>query len=92
MYSVLGSVKMGGAEGIMNTAFFKVIDFQKLFNKELKPPFTPEVVNEIDTKYVPKAFLDAEAKDSFSEPKKKGEHHQNFDDFTFKGESAMGSD
>lgn len=87
----LGSLQAGGPSAIKRTAFFSVIDFDKLMEKALPPPFTPEVVNELDTKYVPKAFLDAEAKDSFSE-KKKGEQHQNFDAFTFAGESALGGD
>ena len=88
--SRLGSEACGGATGIKNTAFFSVIDFDKLFRKELPPPFTPEVANEFDTKYVPKAFLDAEAKDSFAEPKRRGQQAQNFDAFTFVGDSALG--
>src|SRR5688572_23782299 len=52
-----------GAREIMNSEFFSVIDFDALLRRELAPPFTPEVVNEFDTKYVPKAYLQAEAKD-----------------------------
>jgi serine/threonine protein kinase len=85
----LGAAAAGGPEAIKQTAFFRTIDFDKLMAKELPPPFTPEVQNELDTKYVPKAFLDAEARDSATE-KKKGTEHQNFDAFTFAGESAMG--
>ncbi len=40
--------------------------------QELPPPFVPDMKFEFDTKYVPKAYLKAEAKDSFTEaPKKK---------------------
>jgi hypothetical protein len=84
----LGSKQMGGAQSIMSTPFFSVIDFDALLRKEIEPPFKPDVVNEFDTKYVPKTFLDAEAKDSLAESKK-GEH-QNFDAFTFAGENVMG--
>ena len=52
----LGSGISGGAE-IMKSAFFSVIDFDKLLKREIKPPFTPEVVNEFDTKYVPKGNI-----------------------------------
>ena len=33
----------------------------------------PDVKNEFDTKYVPKAYLKVEAKDSFAEAPKRGE-------------------
>ena len=59
----LGSVKAGGAQGIKNSSFFSTIDFDKLYDKEITPPFKPDVTNEFDTKYVPKAFLDADAKE-----------------------------
>lgn len=85
----LGSGEFGAKE-IMNTEFFQTIDFDLLFKRELKPPFTPEVVNEFDTKYVPKAYLQAEAKDSFDEkPKKKGDKTPVFEDFTFQGAKKL---
>jgi serine/threonine protein kinase len=85
----LGSGPAGGKE-IMKSAFFSVIDFDKLFRRELKPPFQPEVVNEFDTKYVPKAYLQAEAKDSMDEkPKKRGEKNPTFEAFTFAGEKTL---
>jgi len=39
-----------GAEEIMKTAFFSVLDFNALYRREIAPPFTPEVTNEFDTK------------------------------------------
>ncbi len=73
----------------------QVIDFDALYRREIPPPFAPEVANEFDTKYVPKAYLQAEAKDSFDEvpagSKKKGAaQQQNFEAFTFAGGSALG--
>ena len=56
----LGSVNKSGVSGaaaIKSTAFFSTIDFDALLAKEIAPPFVPEVVNEFDTKYVPKAYL-----------------------------------
>ncbi len=86
----LGSGESGARE-IMNSDFFSVLDFDALFRREIQPPFTPEVVNEFDTKYVPKAYLQAEAKDSFDEPAKgkKAEKNENFEAFTFAGGSAL---
>jgi serine/threonine protein kinase len=86
--------RLGSGEGfgkeVMNSDFFKVIDFDALFRRELAPPFQPDVANELDTKYVPKAYLQAEAKDSFDDTKgKKGKEQQNFEAFTFAGGSAL---
>lgn len=77
-----------GAKDIMETAFFSTIDFDALLRKELVPPFKPDVVNEFDTKYVPKTYLQAEARDSDVE-KKKGEVNPEFEAFTFRGEGAL---
>lgn len=86
----LGSRPNGqGAMDIKSTKFFSSIDFDLLFNKEIRPPFTPEVTNEFDTKYVPKSYLAAEAKDSYAEPMKRG-HKEKFDAFTFEGEKNLG--
>jgi hypothetical protein len=77
-----------GAQDIKDCAFFASIDFEALDRKEIPPPFRPEVVNELDTKYVPKTYLQAEAKDSFVE-NKKGDQNPNFEAFTFGGESTL---
>ncbi|CAE7364614.1 pkgB [Symbiodinium microadriaticum] len=77
-----------GARDIMESAFFSSIDFDALNRRELAPPFRPDVVNELDTKYVPKTYLQAEARDSVVE-KKRGEVNPNFEAFTFRGDSAM---
>jgi hypothetical protein len=80
-----------GAKDIMTTAFFSVIDFDQLNRREVKPPFKPDVSSELDTAYVPESLLKTEAKDSFSEPSKKGEKNPEFEAFTFKGDSALDS-
>ena len=77
-----------GAKDIMECPFFATIDFAALNRKEIPPPFRPEVINELDTKYVPKTYLQAEAKDSFVE-NKKGDVNPNFEAFTFAGESSL---
>ena len=53
--------------------------------------YTVEVTNEFDTKYVPKAYLQAEAKDSVVErmPNKKTTRNTGtFEAFTFAGEQS----
>lgn len=76
-----------GAKDIMESSFFASIDFDALYRKEVPPPFRPEVINELDTKYVPKTYLQAVAKDSFVE-NKKGDVNPNFEAFTFAGEQS----
>ena len=80
-----------GASAIRQTPFFAPIDFEKLLRREVVPPFTPEVTNELDTKYVPKAYLQAEAKDSMVEkPRGRGkDQNPNFEAFTFAGEKRL---
>eukprot|EP00600_Ochromonadales_sp_CCMP1393_P003680 CAMPEP_0174994864 /NCGR_PEP_ID=MMETSP0004_2-20121128/23875_1 /TAXON_ID=420556 /ORGANISM="Ochromonas sp., Strain CCMP1393" /LENGTH=713 /DNA_ID=CAMNT_0016249153 /DNA_START=54 /DNA_END=2195 /DNA_ORIENTATION=+ len=78
------------AKEIMSTAFFSVIDFDALMKRELPPPFKPDVTGELDTKYVPKSYLQAEAKDSIDESsKKKKDKNPTFDAFTFQGERTL---
>lgn len=78
------------ATEIMNSAFFRTIDFGALYRREIEPPFKPEVIDEMDTKYVPSAMLQTEAKDSFVEAPKKGEN-LNFGGFTYMGGGATDS-
>jgi hypothetical protein len=80
-----------GARDIMQSSFFSTINFDALMARELPAPFKPDVVNELDTKYVPKTYLQSEARDSLVE-KKKGEVNPQFEAFTFSGDSAMGDD
>eukprot|EP01039_Chlorochromonas_danica_P011443 gene11443-12795_t len=83
-----------GAEEVKGSGFFRVINFDALFRREVTPPFIPEVVNEFDTKYVPKAYLQAEAKDSVDETAKKRsgkkkEQNPAFEQFTFSGDRSL---
>lgn len=83
-----------GAQDIIESDFFKVIDFDKLYRREIPPPFVPEVANEFDTKYVPKVYLQADAKDSMSDEKPagkkgRGDHNPVFEEFTFAGEKHL---
>ena len=48
----------GGAEKIKSHPFFKDVDWEKALNKELMPPFIPNLSNELDLKYFDKGFTD----------------------------------
>ena len=39
------------SDEIRNSAFFKEVDFEKVYNKQYKPPFKPRLNGELDLKY-----------------------------------------
>ena len=39
------------SDEIRNSAFFKEVDFEKVYNKEYRPPFKPRLNGELDLKY-----------------------------------------
>ena len=81
-----------GAEQIMRHSFFASIEWEALMQRQMKPPFQPDVTNEQDTKYVPSAYLKLEAKDSIVKPTPGGagaSARGNWDEFTYSGESAL---
>jgi hypothetical protein len=53
-----------GAADIQNHSWFTGLDWDKLFAKEVSPPWTPDVKNVMDFKYVPKRLQAADARDS----------------------------
>ena len=52
--------RLGGgpndAKDIMDHAFFSSIDWSKLVQKKIPPPFKPQVESDIDTRYFDKMF------------------------------------
>ena len=82
-----------GANEIMSSPFFSVIDFEALFRKEIVPPFKPDVSGTQDTKYVPRVFLDSKAVDSMdvtnTTAKHKSVQNPQFESFTYAGESNL---
>ena len=55
----------GGAEKIKNHSYFKGINWEKAWNKELTPPFIPDIKDDLDLKYFDKGFTE-ENLESFS--------------------------
>jgi len=82
-----------GALDIMSNPFFASIDFVKLFNREITPPYKPEVITEQDTKYVPKFFLDTKAVDSVAKNSNGTGNKNNtqFESFTYAGDNQIDS-
>uniref|UniRef100_A0A8C4GEY5 non-specific serine/threonine protein kinase n=1 Tax=Dicentrarchus labrax TaxID=13489 RepID=A0A8C4GEY5_DICLA len=71
-----------GAEEIKRHGFFSTIDWNKLFRRELKPPFRPAVARPDDTFYFDSEFTSRTPKDSPGVPPSAGAH-QLFRGFSF---------
>jgi hypothetical protein len=78
-----------GAKSIMESAFFAEVNFESVFRMELPIPFKPDVSGELDTKYVPKAYLMAAAEDSMSDSKPVAPAEADFKEFSYLGEQAV---
>ena len=78
--------RLGGgptdAQEIKCHPFFSNIDWEKLYERKLEPPFRPQLKDGDDTKYFDEEFTSERAVDSFAEVIDK-EENQNFDDFDF---------
>ena len=85
--SRLGSEE-NGAKAIMNSPFFAPVNFDQVYNKEVPVPFLPDVSGESDTKYVPKAYLMAQAENSICEIKPAPGLDANFNEFSYAGENS----
>ncbi|TSM77439.1 Ribosomal protein S6 kinase alpha-1 [Bagarius yarrelli] len=71
-----------GAEEIKRHSFFSTIDWNKLFRREIKPPFKPAVARPDDTFYFDSEFTSRTPKDSPGIPPSAGAH-QLFRGFSF---------
>uniref|UniRef100_A0AAR2K9S4 Ribosomal protein S6 kinase n=1 Tax=Pygocentrus nattereri TaxID=42514 RepID=A0AAR2K9S4_PYGNA len=71
-----------GAEEIKRHTFFSTIDWNKLFRREIKPPFRPAVARPDDTFYFDSEFTSRTPKDSPGVPPSAGAH-QLFRGFSF---------
>lgn len=75
--------KEGGPKDIIESEFFSCIDFNLLYKKQVQPPYLPEVTSPMDTRYVPRAYLFADARDSVAEVPKPEPAPNTFSDFTY---------
>lgn len=80
-----------GLDEIKLQPFFSNIDFDKLFRKEIIPPFRPAVTKMDDTYYFDKEFTNREAKDSPAVPPSAGANLL-FRGFSYVAPSLMSPD
>ena len=80
-----------GADEILNHPFFNSIDWPRLLNKEIQPPFNPGV-GEIDTRYAPKQQNDITPRDREMSVSKNGPTTNDFDGFSFVGRAPSFGD
>lgn len=79
---------VGGVSKIKNHPYFEGVDWDKAWNRELKPPFIPDLdddENELDLKYFDKGFTD-ERIESYCEEEPSSQNNI-FKGFTFVNES-----
>ncbi len=53
-----------GVKMIKNHPFFSSIDWDAILEKKIKPPFTPKIKSEFDTRYIDPEFTSCTPKDS----------------------------
>ena len=56
-----------GVKMIKNHPFFSTIDWNAILEKKIKPPFTPKIKSEFDTRYIDPEFTSCTPKDSYAE-------------------------
>lgn len=57
---------VNGVNDIKQHSFFKTIDWEAIYEKQIKPPFIPKIQNDLDTKYIDREFTDCSPKDSIN--------------------------
>ncbi|XP_072277567.1 ribosomal protein S6 kinase alpha-1 isoform X4 [Pyxicephalus adspersus] len=80
-----------GAEEIKRHPFFSTIDWNKLYRREISPPFKPAVTQPDDTYYFDTEFTSRTPKDSPGIPPSAGAH-QLFRGFSFVAPTFSGED
>uniref|UniRef100_A0A8C6JML8 Ribosomal protein S6 kinase n=1 Tax=Melopsittacus undulatus TaxID=13146 RepID=A0A8C6JML8_MELUD len=80
--------RLDGAEEIKRHPFYSIIDWNKLYRREIKPPFKPAVGQPDDTFYFDTDFTSRTPKDSPGIPLSAGAH-QLFQDFSFVATGLM---
>lgn len=88
-YKRLGAGPTDAAE-IKSHPFFSNIDWEKLYGREIQPPFVPVISKgESDVKYFDEEFTSERPVESFAEVI--ADEDDNFDNFDFNGETAQAS-
>jgi protein-serine/threonine kinase len=72
-----------GVDDIKKHNFFKGIHWDDILNKKIKPPFTPRIKSESDTRYIDKEFTDEPPIDSLNPGDSLGENENPYVGFSY---------
>ena len=78
------------ADEVKSHPFFKGIDFDKVLNKEYKPPFIPKLKDDTDLRYFDENFTQLKVENE--KPDQRAEEEDEKDDFNFEGFSYQQHD
>lgn len=77
-----------GVEDIKRHPFFASIDWNAILNKKIKPPFTPKIRSETDTRYIDPDFTNCTPVDSLNPGESLGEADNPYLDFSYNPKNA----
>lgn len=78
-----------GVKNIKSHPFFASIDWDAILQKKIKPPFTPKIRNETDTKYIDPEFLVCTPKDSVNAGESLDNSENPYQDFSYNPKDAQ---
>jgi len=76
-----------GLEDIKKHKFFATIDWDGILNKKIKPPFTPKLRSETDTRYIDPDFTSCTPTDSYHQGESLNDNDNPYNGFSYE-ESA----
>ena len=76
-----------GSDEIMNHAWFKIVNWDALYQQKIVPPFKPKLSGSIDTKYIDQEFTELEPLDSATGKTVLAGKEHKWEGFTFEGKS-----
>ena len=77
-----------GINKIKNHAYFKDINWDNYYNKEIKPPFIPQLDDEVDLKYFDKMFTEEPVNSNRSTIHSRPREYSTYKGFTFMANSV----
>ncbi len=80
------------ADEVKKHPFFNGVDFDKVLNKEYKPPFIPKLKDDTDLRYFDEDFTKLTVESDKPEEEEKGEEEEDKDDLNFEGFSYQPND
>ena len=72
-----------GLQDIKSHPFFANINWDSILAKKIKPPFTPKLKSETDTKYIDREFTSCTPIDSYNQGESLNENENPYIDFSY---------